>query len=228
MPSSLVTPVELVTGQRMDAEEFLRRWEKLPELKNAELIEGVVYVSSPLSREHGHRDTRILWWLTQSADATPGCDFGNNSTWRMLDSAPQPDAYLRISSARGGQSGDAGQYCSGAPELVVEICLTSADVDLGPKLRLYEKAGVREYITVESAEKRIVWRVLENGVYRPQELPADGIFCSRVFPGLWLDVAAFWADDGPRMLAALNAGLATEDHQRFVASLAGTSQGGKN
>jgi hypothetical protein len=43
---------------------------------------------------------------------------------------------------------------------------------------------------------------------------------SQVFPGLWLDVAAFWDDDGAKMLAALNAGLSLEDHQHFVARLA--------
>jgi hypothetical protein len=47
----------------------------------------------------------------------------------------------------------------------------------------------------------------------------DGILRSQFFPGLWLDVAAFWADDGAKMLAALNAGLASEEHQRFVARL---------
>jgi len=220
MPSSVSTPEELVTGQRMDVEEFLRRWEKLPESKNAELIEGVVYVSSPLSLEHGCRDTRMHWWLRQYADATPGCTAGNNSTWLMRDSAPQPDSYLRIEPARGGQSGVAGVYGAGAPELVAEVCVTSAKLDLGPKLRLYQKAGVQEYITVEVPEKRIVWRVLEAGVYVPQELPADGIFRSHIFPGLWLDVAAYWADDGAKMQAALNAGLATEEHQRFVKRLA--------
>jgi Uma2 family endonuclease len=222
MPSSLATPAELVTGQRMGVEEFLRRWEKLPDLKNAELLEGVVYVSSPLSLEHGSLDALVILWLGYYAQATPGCQCGSNSTWRMLDNAPQPDSYLRVSPAHGGQSGEAGPYGAGAPELVVEICVTSADVDFGPKLRLYQKAGVREYITIEPSEKRIVWRVLEAGAYIPQELPADGILRSRIFPGLWLDVAAFWAGDGARMLAALNAGLATEDHQRFVDRLAVT------
>jgi len=218
MPSSVITPQELVTGQRMDVEEFLRRWEKLPELKNAELIDGVVYVSSPVSPKHTYRDFRIHWWLAQYKDATPGCEGGSNGTWLMADSTPQPDAFLRI--ARGGQSVETEQWFTGAPELAVEVCVTSAKLDLGPKLRLYQKAGVQEYITVEVPEKRIVWRVLEAGAYVAQELPADGTFRSRIFPGLWLDVAAYWADDGPKMQAALNAGLAMEEHQRFVKRLA--------
>src|SRR5438067_2011805 len=215
----IVEPVELVTGQRMNVAEFLSRWEDLPDLKNAELIDGVVYVPSPVSLDHGSRDTQIIWWLTQYAYATPGCKSGNNSTWLILDSAPQPDSYLRILPACGGQSRDQGKYATGAPELVVEICLTSTEVDFGPKLALYQRAGVREYITIQLFGKRIVWRVLKDGVYLSQSLPADGILRSHVFPGLWLDVAAFWQDDGAKMSAALNAGLSTVDHQRFVEEL---------
>ena len=80
---------------------------------------------------------------------------------------------------------------------------------------------MQEYITIELFWKRIVWRVLdENAVYVPHQIPPDGIVRSQIFPGLWLDEAAFWAEDGAKMLAALNAGLASEDHQKFVARLA--------
>ena len=138
----------------------------------------------------------------------------------MLGSAPQPDAFLRILPSHGGQSGNERLYGAGAPELAVEICLTSTEIDFGPKLRLYQRAGVREYITIEIFGKRLIWRMLENANYVPQKSPSDGILRSQVFPGLWLDVAAFWDEDGTKMLAALNAGLASDDHQRFVERLA--------
>jgi Uma2 family endonuclease len=220
MLSPVVRPPGLVTGERLTVEEFLRRWEDLPELKNAELIDGVVYVPSPVSRIHGDLDTRIHWWLAHYAHATPGCRAGSNSTWLMSGSAAQPDAYLRILPEHGGQSWNDRLFFGGAPELAVEICVTSAEVDFGPKLDLYQSEGVREYITVEDLWRQIVWRVLENGVYAGQTLPADGIVRSQVFPGLWLDVAAFWADDGAKMLAVLNAGLASECHREFVERLA--------
>jgi len=220
MPSPVLTATELVTGERMTVAEFLRCWEELPDLKNAELIDGVVHVSSPVGREHGNLDLQIHLWLAFYAQATPGCQGGSNSTWLMLDNAPQPDAYLRILPSHGGQSGDDKRFCTGAPELAVEICLTSTEVDFGPKRKLYQRAGVREYITIELFWKRIVWRALEDAVYVAQTPPPDGIARSQVFPGLWLDEAAFWAGDGAKMLAALNAGLASEDHQSFVARLA--------
>ena len=50
----------LVEGQRLTREEFLRRWEAMPELKRAELIGGVVHMPSPLSAAHGEPDGRIV------------------------------------------------------------------------------------------------------------------------------------------------------------------------
>jgi Uma2 family endonuclease len=216
----MVTQPGLITGERMNVEEFLRRWDELPDLKNAELIDGVVHVGLPVTREHGSLSGLIIWWLAHYAHAMPGCEAGSHSTWLMLDSAPQPEVYLRILPSHGGQSGDGQLYCTGAPELAVGICVTSTEVDFGPKLRLYQRAGVREYITIEIFGKRIVWRQLENAVYIAQQIPPDGVLRSQVFPGLWLDVAAFWDNDGEKMLAALNAGLSSEDHQRFVGRLA--------
>jgi Uma2 family endonuclease len=220
MLSPVVTATELVTGERMTAEEFLRRWEELPDLKNAELIDGIVHVPSPVGCQHGGLSSRIIWWIAYYKQATSGCEAGSRATWLMLDSVPQPDVYLRILPSHGGQSWNEGLYGGGAPELIAEVCETSTEVDFGPKRKLYQRAGVREYITIEVLWKRIVWRVLENGVYVSQEVPPDGILRSQIFPGLWLDVEAFWADDGAKMLAALNAGLASEDHQKFVARLA--------
>src|SRR6202167_3191004 len=154
MLSPVVRPPGLVTGERLTVEEFLRGWGELPELKRAELIDGVVYVPSPLSLDHGSLDTRIVLWLAYYAQATPGCKAGSNSTWLMLGSAPQPDVYLRILPSHGGQSRNERQFGAGAPALAVEICVTSTEIDFGPKLALYQRAGVREYITVEQFGQR--------------------------------------------------------------------------
>lgn len=219
-PPSTVRPPGLETGERVTVEEFMRRWEELPDLKNAELIDGVVHVLSPAGLEHGSLSSRTISWLGYYAYATPGCDAGSHSTWLMSDSVPQPDVYLRILPSHGGQSRNEGEYGTDAPELVAEVCDTSTEVDFGPKLALYERAGVREYVTVELLGQRLIWRVLENGAYVALTLPPDGIIRSQVFPGLWLDVPAFWADDGAKMLAVLNAGLASEGHRKFVQRLA--------
>jgi len=219
MVSPIVEPATLTTGDKMDRTEFLCRWEALPELKCAELIEGVVFVASPVSGDHGDVDTTIGGWLWNYVCATPGCACGHNATWDMLESMPQPDVHLRVRPESGGQSSDGPRFSKGAPELAVEVCLTSTEVDFGPKLRLYRRAGVREYITIELLPKRIVWRILRDNSYHALEPDAAGVFRSIAFPGLWLDLDAFWRNDGARMLTTLQAGLATTEHAEFAARL---------
>lgn len=215
----------LITGLRMTRDEFVRRWDALPGLKRAELIEGTVYVPSPLSLEHGGLDGLVGSWLGQYDWSTPGCIIGHNSTWILLGSAPQPDVYLAILPEYGGQWRVEGKYGSGAPELIVEICLTSTEIDFGPKLSLYQRAGVREYITVEVFAKRIVWRVLEGGSYRELTSEPGGVYRSRTFPGLWLNVSDFWTRDKAAMGALLQEGLASEEHAAFVQQLKSNYRG---
>ena len=210
---------QLITGQRMTREEFLSRWEDIPDIKHAEFIEGIVYVASPVSSDHAGFDMFSHWWLMDYALYTPGCAAGNNGTWMMLESAPQPDAFLLISPEHGGQARNLGKYWGGAPDLAVEVCVTSTDYDFGPKLALYARAGVREYITLETFDKRIVWRVLVSGSYLEISPEPDGYYHSHVFPGLWLDAAAFWREDGLVLRKALEQGLASPEHAAFVEQL---------
>ena len=225
MAAPQIPEEQLITGQQMTSEEFLRRWDALPGLKNAELIEGIVYVPSPVSREHGDFDGLAGGWLAHYEWATPGCRVGHNSTWMILGSAPQPDVYMAILPEYGGQWRVEGKFGAGAPELVVEICLTSTEVDFGPKLALYQRAGVREYITVETFTKRIVWRVPEGGSYRELSNGPDGVYRSRTFPGLWLNPAAFWAFDTGAMGALLQQGRASEEHAAFIRQLNSNHRG---
>ena len=210
---------QLLPGQRLTRDEFLCRWETLPDLKNAELIDGIVYMSSPVSNRHSTFDFLIHAWLGAYAAATPGCAGGSNGTWLMSESAPQPDADLRILPEHGGQSKMEGNYCAGAPELIVEVCASSATHDFGPKLALYQRAGVREYVTLSLEPKEVVWRELAGGLYVPLAPGNDGTLRSRVFPGLWLDPEALLAGDAARMLERLRRGLESSEHAEFIESL---------
>jgi hypothetical protein len=62
----------LVAGDFLSRDEFLRRWEAMPQIKRAELIQGVVYMPSPLSLEHGDTDSYVGTWIGVYAAATPG------------------------------------------------------------------------------------------------------------------------------------------------------------
>lgn len=212
-------PLLFEPGDRMSREEFLERWERMPELKRAELIDGVVYMPSPLSLAHGESDALLVLFLGMYAVRTPGCSSAMNPTWFMLESAPQPDCVLRIMPEHGGRSGVRGKFGSGSPELVAEIALSSRSYDLGPKLALYQRAEVPEYLAVLQEEQRVEWRILEQGRYRLMQPGPDGVFRARIFPGLWLDSAALLAQDGARLLATLEQGLNSAEHERFVAGL---------
>jgi len=222
MLSPLVPISRLITGERLTLAEFLHAWDAQTDIRRAELIEGVVHMPSPVTREYGRFHATVISWLWHYAQATPGCECGDNTTWLMLESAPQPDAFLRIVPERGGQSRNEANYNAGAPELIVEVSLTSTEVDFGPKLALYQRVGVQEYVTIELLTRRIVWRVLENASYGELAVGSDAVLRSHRFPGLWLDVEAFWINDGERLMKTLETGLRTDGHSQFAASL--TSQ----
>jgi len=203
MAQTVSSPGLLFTGMRMEREEFLRRWEALPDLKNAELIEGTVFVSSPVGQRHSDFDGFITSWLTIYAGFMPGVRSGHNATCLMLESAPQPDVYLRILPEHGGAAREVDNFLKGAPELIVEISESSYSHDFGPKRALYQRAGVREYLTIDTIARQLVWRCLEDGSYIDLEPGEDGIFRSRMFQGLWLDPQHLWARDAVAMLALL-------------------------
>jgi Uma2 family endonuclease len=216
----------LAPGQRLTVKEFLRRWEAMPEVKFAELLEGVVYMPSPLQAEHGKTDAAVVCWLKTYAAYTRGCDTGSQATWLMLQSAPQPDSYLWIMPDYGGQSSRKGKYHSGAPELAAEVCLSSAAYDLGVKKLLYQEAGVQEYVAVLLKEKEVRWHRLRNGTYAVLPLPAKGVVHSEFFPGLWLDVPDLLDGNMARVLKTLERGLKSAEHADFVRELQNKKQRG--
>ena len=201
-----IGPLLFESGDRLSREEFLERWERTPALKKAELIDGVVYLPSPVSFGHGFFDTVLQMLLNNYAAKTPGCETIANATWLMLDSAPQPDSCLCWVPAT-GKIKTTKDLATGSPELIVEVAVSSRSYDLGPKLALYQRAEVQEFVAVLVEEERIEWRILEGGSYRLMQADADGIFHSKVFPGLWLDSAALWRMDRSQLLAVLEQGL---------------------
>jgi len=209
-------PMLFEAGDRMGREEFLARWEQMPALKFAELINGVVYLPSPVSMQHSRKDYLLHLWTGGYVGRIGFVEGLSNGTWLMeWTSAPQPDLALRIKPDLGGQSKDAGKYPAGAPEFVAEVCGSSRSYDLGPKLELYERAGVREYVTALLEERRVEWRVLRGGAFQLMAPDGAGVFRSGVLPGLWLDEPAFWRDDIPAVLARLEEGLRSEEFRKF-------------
>jgi Uma2 family endonuclease len=217
----LATP-KLENGDRLTRAEFERRYNAMPEVKKAELIEGVVYMSSPVrAKQHGRPHTRLVAWLAVYEDATPFTFSADNSTVRLdLDNEPQPDVLLLIESEAGGQAiFDEDGYITGAPELVAEVAASSASYDLHDKLNAYRRNGVKEYIIWQTQTQKIDWLVFSEGQY--YSLPNEnGIYKSPNFPGLWLDSEALLQNQLGKVLETLQQGITTPEHEAFVTELA--------
>jgi Uma2 family endonuclease len=216
----------LATGDHLTRDEFLRRWLAQPEIKRAELIGGRVYMPSPVSGDHGIMDRWVGTWLGVYEAATPGVGGANNATSLMLEDAPQPDLSLLIKPEYGGRSGTEGPYFRGPLEFVAEVSATTASNDLHDKYDLYQSAGVQEYLVVLLFEEEIRWHELVDGRYRVFPPDVDGLWRSRVFPGLWLDGKALLAGNLRQVLDRLQDGLRSAEHERFVAQLAAQRQAG--
>ncbi len=207
-----ILPLE--NGDRLSRSEFERRYQAMPKTKKAELIEGKVYMASPVRIIHGQPHAYMMTWLGVYCAATPGTQLADNTTVRLdLDNEPQPDALLRIET---GQSViDADNYIQGAPELIVEIAASSASYDLQEKLQVYRRNGVQEYIVWQVSEQIIDWFRLRDGKYLKLQ-SENNIIKSEVFPGLWLATDSILQGDLAQVLEIVQTGLATTEHQNFV------------
>lgn len=217
LPPTRRTP-PLQAGDRLTGKEFLRHYRAQPDVNHAELIEGIVSMGSPVSAEgHGEPHVQLVTWLGVYVSQTRGVAAGDNSTIQLdADNYPQPDAYLRLSTERGGQSKLVDGFLVGAPELIVEIAASSVSRDLHDKFNVYRRNGVREYVVWRVWDAELDWFVLREGRYERLAADAQGVYRSEVFPGLWLDAPAVIANDARRVLETLQLGLASAEHQAFV------------
>lgn len=212
----------LQNGDHLDQKTFHERYEAMPSDVRAELIGGIVFMSSPQKTPHGRQHQRLSRLLDEYEEATPGVEGLVNTTNVMgPDAEPQPDNCLLIFPECGGQAWfDTDGYLSGAPEWIGEISDSTESIDLRRKKLDYERAGVREYMVAAIRTKEVFWFIRRRGKFKELPPGPDGIVRSEVFPGLWLDPDALLRRDRKRMLAVLRQGLASPEHAAFVTKLA--------
>jgi hypothetical protein len=219
-PALPILPLE--NGDHLTREEFERRYEAMPGVK-AELIEGVVYMASPVNHlKHGKPHGTLTFWIGLYVSGTRGVDFGDNSPLKLDPrNEPQPDSLLFVLPSHGGQAQmDDDGYLVTAPEWAGEVAASSASYDLHEKFHVYRRYGVREYVVWRVLERQVDWFVLRGEEYERLPLADDGLYRSDAFPGLWLDPQALIAEDLPRLHEVVQRGLHSPEHQQFVQRLA--------
>jgi len=216
-----IPPLE--NGDRLTRAEFERRYGAMPENVRAELIEGIVYMSSPVRvNRHAKPHVHLSGWFAYYLAKTPGIvDYGDNATARLDDdNEPQPDLSLLLPKSLGGLAHvDEDDYIVGPPTLACEIAGSTASIDLHAKLEAYRRTGVREYLVWRTGDAAVDWFVLEGGRYVALPRDAAGVVRSVHFPGLWLDTTALLAGNLAGVLRAVDAGVATPEHAEFVRRL---------
>jgi Uma2 family endonuclease len=218
--------LELHSGDKMTQEEFHRIYAQMPKGFRADLVGGIVYVTSPLTRRHAANHPPLTTLLFTYAASTTGTECGDNATVLLgEESEPQPDLYLRVLPEFGGQSHTSDDdYVVGAPELVAEIALSSRSIDLHAKRQDYALHGVQEYLVLDLTENRLHWFDLTSGHELMPE--KDGIHRLRTFPGLWIDSQALLAKDAQKMVDVLQQGLSAPEHAQFMQRLASANKQG--
>jgi Uma2 family endonuclease len=201
----------LQTGDHLSRPEFERRYAAMPHTR-AELIEGVVYMASPLYVSHGIPHARIIGWLMTYCAYTPDVELCDNTSLRLdMHNEVQPDAMMFFTHAGGRSRMSSEGYVEGSPELIVEIASSSAAYDMYEKRVIYQRCGVQEYIIWLVSEQRIVWLTLRDGVYEEVRPDGEGIIRSGIFPGLDLDVPAMVRGELARVLALVQGAISSSE-----------------
>lgn len=182
---------------KMTYDEFLE-WADEDTL--AEWVDGeVVIMPSPVSMRHQDITNFLFGVFTGYARLH---DLGKvlNGPFQMkLESSGREPDVLFVTTAHLSQLRPT--YLQGPADLVVEIISPESIArDRGDKFAEYEKADIPEYWLIDPEAKRAEFYLLdEAGVYRPAQLDADGVYRSRVLPGLWLRVEWLWQEPLPNV-----------------------------
>lgn len=226
MSTVLTLPI-LENGDALTRSEFERRYQAMPHLKKAELIEGIVYMGSPLRfKPHAEPHANLMGWLWLYSVMTRGTAVGDNPTVRLdLSNEVQPDAVLLIEPEHRGQTQlSCDGYIEGAPELIVEIAASTASIDLRDKKEVYRRNGVQEYIVWQVMENRLSWFIQDPSIsdrfaYFEQSPDQNGILRSHIFPGLWLQLPALLSGQMQTVMNTLQEGIQSSEHQAFIEKL---------
>jgi Uma2 family endonuclease len=178
-----------------------------PDGTKADLLHGYIYKAVPDTAQSDALTHLVHFLLQGYADAKDaGRVTGSRFAYRLTErDAPEPDVAF-VSKARLGTVERLGGR--EAPDIAVEVVSRdSRGRDYGRKLRLYERAGVREYWLLDPLRGEVHFYRLQDGKF--VEAPGEaGIYRSLALPGFWVRVEWLLADPAPRAFACLQEVLA--------------------
>jgi Uma2 family endonuclease len=159
----------------------------LPRDGRFELIDGEIYMMSPIGPSQGGLISRLMELFVKQLPESLNCRIqlpvvaGDHSE-------PEPDIAIVQRSADDYQR---EHPTPGATALIVEVALSSLNFDLGVKLRLYALSGIPEYWVVDVARKLVlVHRDPEGTEYRNvQRCAAGDVIAPAAAQDCKLDVA---------------------------------------
>ena len=212
----------LQSGDRLSRAEFHRRYGMYPEIKKAELIEGVVIVGSPVYRRHSVPHSKFGTLLGIYCAHTRGLEIADNQSVVLdQDNEVQPDICVWIDTPHGRRLQETERgLMIGAPEFVVEVAASSVAYDLHSKLNVYRRSGVLEYLVLLAYEREMRFFRLEDGEYAAVEPDAGGVLRSSVLPGFRFRSDWFWEDRLAELIQLVEEGIASPERREFVDSLA--------
>jgi Uma2 family endonuclease len=161
--------------------------------KRYEILEGDLIVSPSPNRKHQRIVGRLFNFLSRAEQAGYGEAYV--APFDVVfdpHNAPQPDVFF-VSRDRLAIVTD--DNVQGAPDLIVEVLSKSTrERDLGAKLRLYARHGVRFYWVVDpDAETLQPYTLQEEGYREEPALRAGATLVCPLFPGVELAVAEVFA-----------------------------------
>ena len=176
----------------------------VPDGQKADLLDGMIYMASPDSREAAVVNGFLYCLLCLFVRKLRlGEVYGSRSAFRLSSTyAPEPDvSFVREDRLHLWE----GAIFRGAPDLAVEIVTSdSLNRDTTIKRNVYESGGVREYWMVHLLDSRCTFLRLDGKKYRDATPQAGSVFRSEVVPGFWLDPAWLFAAEMPDGLECLN------------------------
>jgi len=183
--------------------EFL---ETIREDQKADLIDGVIHMTSP--ENTGHNDL-VSWFDRLLGGFVEELDLGkvtvNRVAYRLGErQGPEPDiAFVRADRLKIVKYG----FIAGPPDLAIEIVSPESVIrDYEMKRRQYEEGGVQEYLIFDPIEEASLF-LCRIGDRFVEAKPKDHVFRSSVVPGFYVDPRWLWRRPLPRTRPILDAML---------------------